>query len=79
MKQFFLLGLAILAVGAHRPQEDAKPKFSVRATDESAKEAVVPGKVKWHDSFDDAVAAAKKSGRPVFLFQLFGDFDGSLC
>jgi hypothetical protein len=36
---------------------------------------VEPGKVKWHDSFADACAAAKKSGKPVLLFQMMGRLD----
>lgn len=33
---------------------------------------VAPGKVRWHDDFDAACAAAKTSGRPVLLFQMIG-------
>jgi hypothetical protein len=36
---------------------------------------VEPGKVKWHKSFAEARAAAKRSGKPVLLFQLMGKLD----
>jgi len=39
------------------------------ATDD---QTVEPGKVKWHSSFADACNEAKKSGKPVLLFQMMG-------
>lgn len=36
---------------------------------------VEPGKVRWHDDFKAAVAAAKKSRKPVLLFQMIGRMD----
>ena len=36
---------------------------------------VEPGKVEWHADFDEAKAAAEKSGKPVLLFQLMGQLD----
>lgn len=38
-----------------------------------------PGLVDWHDSFDAACAAARDSGKPVLLFQLFGRLDEEHC
>ncbi len=43
------------------------------------KSAYTPGKVKWHASFDKAVEAAKKSGKPIMLFQLLGNLDEEFC
>ena len=40
---------------------------------------VAPGKVRWHPSFEEAVRAAGKSGRPVLLFQLLGRLDQEFC
>lgn len=37
------------------------------------------GKVKWHKTLDDAQAAAKKSGKPVLLFQMMGYLDKKFC
>jgi hypothetical protein len=40
---------------------------------------VEPGLVRWHPSFAAACAAAKKSGKPVLLFQMMGRLDEQFC
>jgi len=40
---------------------------------------VRPGKVRWHATFADAGAAARKSKKPVLLFQLMGKLDDQFC
>jgi len=40
---------------------------------------VEPGLVRWHADFASACAAARRSGRPVLLFQLLGRLDDELC
>ena len=49
----------------------------------TAKEFVNPkveaGRVHWHPSLAAACEAAKKSGRPVFLFQMMGKLDDQFC
>jgi hypothetical protein len=40
---------------------------------------VEPGKVRWHKDFDAACRAAKKSGKPVLLFQMMGKLDDRFC
>ncbi len=40
---------------------------------------VEPGKVHWHKTFADACRAAKKSGKPVLLFQMMGKLDERFC
>jgi hypothetical protein len=40
---------------------------------------VEPGKVHWHKTFADACTAAKKSGKPVLLFQMMGKLDQRFC
>jgi hypothetical protein len=40
---------------------------------------VSPGKVRWHASFADARAAARKSGKPVLLFHMMGQLDRQFC
>jgi hypothetical protein len=40
---------------------------------------VTPGKVNWHTSLADACAAARKSGKPVLLFQMMGKLDDKFC
>ena len=36
---------------------------------------VRPGKVRWAGDYAEALAASKKSGKPVLLFQLLGELD----
>jgi len=40
---------------------------------------VQPGLVRWHKDFNEACAAAKKSGKPVLLFQMMGKLDDQFC
>ena len=40
---------------------------------------VAPGRVQWHASFDKAIEAAAKSGKPVLLFQMLGQLDEEWC
>ena len=40
---------------------------------------VQPGKVVWHKDFDAACRAAKKTGKPVLLFQMMGKLDDRFC
>jgi len=40
---------------------------------------VAPGLVNWHQDFDAACAAAKRSGKPVLLFLLMGKLDDQFC
>ena len=44
-----------------------------------ANPAVEPGKVKWHASFADACAAAKKSHKPVLVLHMMGRLDRQFC
>jgi hypothetical protein len=40
---------------------------------------VEPGSVHWHPGFTAACEAAKKSGKPVLLFQMMGRLDQQFC
>jgi hypothetical protein len=40
---------------------------------------VPPGKVRWHQSFADAQAAAAQSGKPILLFHMMGQLDRQFC
>lgn len=40
---------------------------------------VQPGRVQWHASFAAACQAARKSGKPVLLFQMLGKLDDQFC
>jgi hypothetical protein len=40
---------------------------------------VDPGRICWHRNLDEACAAARKSGKPVLLFQMMGRLDQEFC
>jgi hypothetical protein len=40
---------------------------------------VQPGNVKWHSTWLEACEAAKKSKKPVLLFQMMGKLDDQFC
>ena len=40
---------------------------------------VRPGRVRWHNDFADACAAARGSGKPVLLFHMMGRLDQKFC
>ena len=40
---------------------------------------VEAGKVKWHATLAEAQAAAKKSGKPVLIYQMMGYLDKKFC
>jgi hypothetical protein len=46
---------------------------------DSTNPTVPPGKVRWHATFGAACQAARKSGKPVLLFQMMGQLDQQFC
>ena len=40
---------------------------------------VRPGRICWHPTFTAACDAARKSGKPVLLFQMMGQLDDQFC
>ena len=38
-----------------------------------------PAVVRWHASYEEALAASRVSKKPVLLFQLLGRLDDALC
>lgn len=62
-----------------RKQEIEQPTKNVVKNSTDANPKVQPGKVNWHKSFAEACEAAKKSGKPVFLFQMMGKLDDQFC
>jgi hypothetical protein len=50
-----------------------------KATPAAENPTVDTGKVKWHKTVEDAQAAAKKSNKPVLLFQMMGYLDKKFC
>jgi hypothetical protein len=74
------------AQAVDRPKEDIErpAKTLVRGSlaakgDAFANPKVAPGQVRWHPSLDAACAAARKSGKPVLLFQMMGKLDEHFC
>ena len=61
-------------VGDTQPP-DAAPANEPQAAAASDNPPVEPGKVKWHRDVTAAIAAAKKSGKPVLVFHLLGQLD----
>jgi hypothetical protein len=41
--------------------------------------AARPGRVRWHEDFAAACAAARGSGKPVFLVHMMGRLDQKFC
>jgi len=70
-----VLALPALFV-AQRPTPGATPGATPSPT---RAEATTPGLVSWHPDFDAAVRAARRSAKPVLLFQLLGDLDQTFC
>ncbi len=40
---------------------------------------VPPGLVRWHENFQTACDAARKSGKPVLLFHMMGKLEDQFC
>ena len=51
----------------------------VPAAKRPANPKVEPGRVRWHGDFAAACDAARKSGKPVLLFQMMGKLDEQFC
>ena len=51
----------------------------IAAADGQTNPTVRPGRVRWHNDFADACAAARGSGKPVFLFHMMGRLDQKFC
>lgn len=80
---FALAGLA-LATPGWAAQQKAQAAPAGLADDlhlevRTAIPKIQSGLVRWLPSFAWAKEAAKKSGKPVLLFQLVGNLDESLC
>ena len=88
----FAFTLSVLALASAPFQESSRDfgkrlverpiETALRAAEASeapASRKVAPGLVRWHGDFDTACAAARRSGKPVLLFQLLGRLDDELC
>src|SRR5579885_3178605 len=52
---------------------------SPKLTTSSPESAPLTGLVSWHNNFAEALDASRKSGKPVFLFQMLGRLDDRFC
>jgi hypothetical protein len=52
---------------------------TVTSTSDFVNPKVEPGKVRWRKDFAAACRAAKKSCKPVLLFQMMGKLDDQFC
>lgn len=69
----------VAAKSAHEIGTTRRGESANRSAEKFANPKVVPGKVAWHAGFDAAREAAKKSGKPVLLFQMMGQLDDRYC
>ena len=52
---------------------------TLRAASDFANPKVQPGRVQWHPTFAAACEAARKSDKPILLFQMMGKLDEQFC
>ena len=56
-----------------------KQVLAARTAPTEANPRVQPGQLRWHADFTAACEAAKKSRKPVLLFQMMGKLDDQFC
>jgi hypothetical protein len=82
-RQFLRTSLAAGAVltltGGDSPRGSEPSRSSPTAAGEPANPRTRPGLVRWHEDFAAACAAARRSGKPVLLFQMMGRLDQKFC
>lgn len=59
--------------------ERAEEWSNMRDTVNGSQIQVAPGRINWHKEFSAARAAARKSGKPILLFQMLGNLDERFC
>jgi hypothetical protein len=74
-----LLSLVCLAASQDSKSADTTAQPATAAADTATNRRVQPGLVTWHETHAAALAAAKKSGKPVLHFQLLGRLDEEFC
>ncbi len=63
-------------------QDESKMRVEQPIKDRLAAVEEAPGEasaVRWHGSLDEAIRAARESGRPILHFQLLGRLDDEFC
>lgn len=76
-------GRNLMEILQKTPKTPLTPEKAARLPeleDETIKaDKVKPGRVEWHGTFQKAMAASARSGKPVFLFHLMGRLDDRFC
>jgi hypothetical protein len=60
-----------------RSAEVPSKGIAARSTEVDAKVADLTHAIRWHTSLDEAEAAARSSGKPIFWMHMLGDLAGS--
>jgi hypothetical protein len=66
-------------LGKNAIEIPTKQVLAVATAPATANPKVQPGLVRWHADFAAACEAAKKSKKPVLLFQMMGELDDQFC
>jgi hypothetical protein len=72
------LAVPLLAQTAFSPTANAPSRgIAARSTEVDAKVGDLTHAIRWHASLDEAKAAARSSGKPIFWMHMLGDLAGS--
>jgi hypothetical protein len=71
-----ILAAPLLAQTASNAQAPSRG-IAARSTEVDAKVADLVRAIHWHGSLDEAEAAARSSGKPIFWMHMLGDLAGS--
>jgi len=71
--------LSVQTASAQTRQSASAPSrgIAARSTEVDAKVADLTHTIRWHTSLDEAEAAARSSGKPIFWMHMLGDLAGS--
>jgi hypothetical protein len=78
-RQFLQSSLASGAIVATGAQFEGHSPARSAGQGEAGNPRVPPGQVRWHGRYDEACRAARRSGKPVFLFHMMGRLDQQFC
>jgi hypothetical protein len=74
--------VALIAVAGLLPAQASKTSYvpsrgiAARSAEVDAKVGALTKSISWHTSLEDAKAAARKSGKPIFWMHMLGDLTG---
>jgi hypothetical protein len=82
MRKTAPLLVVLIALAGLLPAQTSKAAYApsrgiaARSADVDAKVADLTKSIAWHQSLDEAKAAARKSGKPIFWMHMLGDLSG---